>query len=117
MKELQEQLAAALADKERMLQESSRADELSEGFRKGVELLKNGSLAEAEAVFKALTIIKPDGFGAYFNLGVVLAKQRDFDRSLEMFEKARAINPSHTHTAIYIEKVIRMKNNRNGNNG
>jgi TolA-binding protein len=110
---LQEQLAAALADKERMIQESSRADELSEGFRKGVELLKKGSLAEAEAVFRALTIIKPDGFGAYFNLGVVLAKQRNFDRSLEMFEKAREINPSHTHTAVYIEKVMRMRNNRN----
>jgi hypothetical protein len=107
--ELRLKLSVALAEKNQIEQESSKLDELSESFRKGVDLLKENNLSNAETVFTALTIIKPDGFGAYFNLGVVYAKMRKLDRALEMFEKARTINPGHAHTETYIEKVTRLK--------
>ncbi|HEY1405062.1 MAG TPA: tetratricopeptide repeat protein [Spirochaetota bacterium] len=108
---LQSELSQALAEKEKMIAESSRSDELSESFRAGVDFLKEGRTAEAETIFSALTILKPDGFGAYFNLGVVYAKKRDFDRAITMFERAIRINPNHEIAAQYIDKVMRLKRN------
>jgi tetratricopeptide (TPR) repeat protein len=109
IEELRRKLDEAVADKKRIEEDSAQQDELSEIFRKGVAILKENRLAEAETVFSALTLVKPDGFGAYFNLGVVYAKMRNLDRSLEMFEKARAINPGHPHTESYIGKVMKLK--------
>jgi tetratricopeptide (TPR) repeat protein len=111
---LKEELSKALAEKNRMIAESNNSDELSESFRTGVELLKRGRLDDAEAIFRALTIVKPDGFGAYFNLGVVYAKKREFDRSIGMFERAIEINPNHPHAAQYIEKVMRLHSGAGG---
>ncbi len=109
LKSLQSELSQALSDKERMLSELEKTDELSESFRKGVEILKEGRTDEAQIIFSALTILKPDGFGAYFNLGVVYAKKRDFDRAISMFERAIRINPEHTIAAQYLDKVMRLK--------
>ena len=77
-------------------------------------MLKSARFEEAAAVFTALTILKPDGFGGYFNLGVASAKLGRFDKALEMFDHALRINPNHTHTAVYIEKVRRLRD-RHGN--
>ncbi|MGL4370228.1 MAG: hypothetical protein ACRCUT_11255, partial [Spirochaetota bacterium] len=80
--DLQQKLFQAQADKERMLAEQNRQDELSEIFRKGVEILKKERYDDAVSIFTALTVLKPDGFGGYFNLGVAYAKLCKFDRSL-----------------------------------
>lgn len=112
--ELQTLLEQAHAEKEKILAEQNRSDELSEMFRRGVEMLKGDRLEEAAAVFTALTILKPDGFGGYFNLGVACAKLGRYDRALDMFDHALAINPNHTHTSLYIEKVRRLRA-RHGN--
>jgi Tfp pilus assembly protein PilF len=60
-------------------------------------------------VFLALTLLKPDGFGAWFNLGVVYAKMRMIDSATEMFEKALSLNPTHELVASYLEKVRKIK--------
>lgn len=106
---LEDELKRAVEEKERILAEESKTDELSLTFRKGVELLKSGSLDEAHTIFSALALVKPDGFGAHFNLGVVYAKKRMFEESLHAFEIARGINPAHTLTNDYIDKVTRLK--------
>jgi hypothetical protein len=106
---LRQKLEEAVAEKQKIEDDSAQPDELSESFRKGVSFLKENKFSEAETIFTALTLVKPDGFGAYFNLGVVYAKMRSLDRSLEMFEKARAINPGHPHTESYIGKVMHLK--------
>lgn len=107
--ELQTMLEQARQEKEKILAEQNRSDELSEMFRRGVEMLKDNRIEEAAAVFTALTILKPDGFGGYFNLGVACAKLGRYDRALDMFDHALAINPNHTHTSLYIEKVRRLR--------
>jgi tetratricopeptide (TPR) repeat protein len=77
-------------------------------------MLKENRHEEAAAVFTALTILKPDGFGGYFNLGVACAKLGKYDRALDMFYRALEINPNHSHTSIYIEKVRRLRD-KHGN--
>lgn len=109
LRSLQAELSQALAEKDKMVAELEKNDELSESFRKGVDILKEGRTDEAQIIFSALTILKPDGFGAFFNLGVVYAKKRDYDRAISMFERAIRINPAHTIAAQYLDKVMRLK--------
>ncbi|HNX60162.1 MAG TPA: tetratricopeptide repeat protein, partial [Spirochaetota bacterium] len=109
LKSLQAELSQALAEKDKMVAELEKNDELSESFRKGVDILKEGRTDEAQIIFSALTILKPDGFGAFFNLGVVYAKKRDYDRAISMFERAIRINPAHAIAAQYLDKVMRLK--------
>jgi methyl-accepting chemotaxis protein len=79
-------------------------------FKTGVSLLKENRLDEAVAIFMTMTIIKPHGFGSYFNLGVAYAKKREYDKAIRMFEEALRINPTFEVTAAYIEKVKRLQN-------
>ena len=112
--EFKQRLEQLETEKERIIAEQNRSDEISEIFRRGVDMLKAAQYEEAAAVFTALTILKPDGFGGYFNLGVASAKLGRFDKALEMFDRALRINPNHTHTALYIDKVRRLRD-RHGN--
>lgn len=84
-------------------------------FKLGVDLLKDNKYDDSIAVFRTITIIKPDNFGSYFNLGVTYAKQKNFQSSLEMFYIAHNINPAHTLTQTYIEKVKHMYNSNERN--
>jgi methyl-accepting chemotaxis protein len=79
-------------------------------FKTGVSFLKNNQLDEAIAIFTTLTIIKPNGFGSFFNLGVAHAKKREYGKAIRMFEEALRINPKFEVTAAYIEKVKRLQN-------
>lgn len=89
----------------------SPADSESMGdiFTTGVSMLKENRLEEAIAIFLTLTIVKPGGFGSYFNLGVAYAKKRDYDRAIAMFEEAARINPTFEVTTQYIEKVKKLR--------
>jgi len=84
-------------------------DSLGEIFTAGVSMLKENRLEEAIAIFLTLTMVKPGGFGSYFNLGVAYAKKRDYNRAIAMFEEAARINPAFEVTSQYIEKVKKLR--------
>ncbi|HOD16012.1 MAG TPA: tetratricopeptide repeat protein [Spirochaetota bacterium] len=84
------------------------ADETSALFTAAVALLKNNELDDAIAIFRTLTIVKPQGFGSWFNLGVAHAKKRDYEKAIRMFEEARRLNPVFDVTSQYIEKIKRL---------
>lgn len=77
-------------------------------FTSAVALLKNNELDDAIAMFRTLTIVKPQGFGSWFNLGVAHAKKRDYEKAILMFEEARRLNPVFEVTTQYIEKLKRL---------
>ncbi|MBN1501491.1 MAG: methyl-accepting chemotaxis protein [Spirochaetes bacterium] len=105
-------LMSEMKEKDRKINELSEKDYLDDIFKTGVQMLKENRLDEAESVFNTLSYIKPDGFGSYFNLGVINAKRKKYGVSLEMFEKARQANPDHDLTNSYIMKVkYRISNN------
>jgi len=98
---------------EKAVQDAEPAQDTEEAgaiFKTGVSLLKENRLEEAIAIFTTLTIIKPNGFGSFFNLGVAHAKKREYGKAIRMFEEARRINPQFEVTAAYIEKVKRLQN-------
>ena len=98
---------------EKAVQDAESAQDTEEAgaiFKTGVSLLKENRLEEAIAIFTTLTIIKPNGFGSFFNLGVAHAKKREYGKAIRMFEEARRINPQFEVTAAYIEKVKRLQN-------
>lgn len=78
-------------------------------FHHGVRALKANELTSAITIFRALSVIKPDSFGSRFNLGVALAKSKQFDESHEMFSAAAKIDPSHKMTRLYLEKVEKLR--------
>ncbi len=81
---------------------------LDDLFRAGVSFMKENRLDDAAAIFRTLTIIKPDGFASHFNLGVAYARLKLYSVSLVMLQKAAELNPSYEMTQSYIDKVTRL---------
>jgi len=82
-----------------------KEETLADIFKKGVVLLKDGKLDEAQACFTVTILYKPQSFASYFNLGVCLAKKGQFDAALQYFEKAKELNPDSQLPLRYIEKI------------
>ncbi len=96
-------------EKEKILLELENRDTLGDIFKFGVTLLKENRLDDAAALFTTLTFLKPEGFGSYFNLGVIHARRRDYDKSMDMFERALQVNPGNELTIRYIEKIRKLR--------
>ncbi len=96
------------------LKDKSSSEPLSSIFATAVKCLKENNLDDAISLFKTITILRPEGFGSYFNLGVAFAKKKDYRQSLDMFNKALEINPQHELTGKYIRKVEKMRAINNG---
>ena len=82
-----------------------KEETIADIFKKGVALLKDGKLDEAQACFTVTTLYKPQSFASYFNLGVCLAKKGQFSAALQYFEKAKEINPDNQLVLRYIGKI------------
>ena len=99
-----------LKEKDKIITELEKNHSFDDLFKFGVNLLKENELDNSIALFKTLTILKPEGFGGYFNLGVAYAKKKDYHTSLEMFGKALNSNSDHELTQKYIDRINRLKN-------
>lgn len=98
-----------LKKKDKIISELENKDSFSDLFKYGVNLLKENNLDDSIAIFRSLTILKPEGFGGYFNLGVAYVKKKDYDTAVSMFRKALSIKPEHELTASYIDKVNKLR--------
>jgi len=96
-------------EKEKILADLENKDTLGDIFKFGVTLLKENRLDDAAALFTTLTFLKPEGFGSYFNLGVIYARRRDYAKSMDMFERALQANPGNELTKQYIEKIRKLQ--------
>jgi tetratricopeptide (TPR) repeat protein len=98
-----------LKEKENLVKDIENKDSLNDLFKFGVNMLKENRFDDSINIFKTLTMLKPDGFGSFFNLGVAYAKKKEYNASLAMFGMALESNPDHEHTINYIEKVKRLQ--------
>jgi methyl-accepting chemotaxis protein len=98
-------LIGEMKEKEKIISELAAKDSLNDMFKFGVNLLKENRLDESETIFKSLLLLKPEGFGSYFNLGVIYAKTKRFESSLEMLRRALELNSGHEQTKNYIAKI------------
>lgn len=62
-------------------------------FQHGQDALSRGRLDEAERDFRAVLQVDPQSGGAYANLGVVYMRRKQWDKALEMLEKAERLMP------------------------
>ena len=104
-----------LKEKENLVRDMENKDSLNDLFKFGVNMLKENRFDDSINIFKTLTMLKPDGFGSYFNLGVAYAKKREYGSSLAMFNMALESNPNHEHTINYIGKVRKLQKLHEGN--
>ncbi len=96
-------------EKEKILADLENKDTLGDIFKFGVTLLKENRLEDAAALFTTLTFLKPEGFGSYFNLGVIYARRKDYAKSMDMFQRALQANPGNELTMQYIEKIRKLQ--------
>ncbi len=108
MRELKER-EKTFEEKEKILSELENRDTLGDIFKFGVTLLKENRLDDAAALFTTLTFLKPEGFGSYFNLGVIYARRREYGKSIDMFERALQANPGNGLTIQYLEKIRKLQ--------
>jgi HAMP domain-containing protein len=97
---------------ETMQEINSRSDEL---FRSGVAALKNSRQEDAISAFKAMTILRPESFSSYFNMGVAMAQLKKYDEAVEMFARALEIKPEHEQSRTYMEKIETILKKAAGN--
>lgn len=60
----------------------------------GAAAAERGDLSAAEAIFRRLTADQPDDFRAWFNLAVVLRRQRVFEGALPAFRRSIDLAPA-----------------------
>jgi len=92
---------------ETILEINSRADEL---FRDGVAALKSGDSSAALPLFRTVTLLRPESYSSFFNLGVAMARLKQYDESVEMFKRAQEIKPDHEQSRAYMEKILNILN-------
>ncbi len=66
----------------------------------GYQLMGQGKMAEALAVFRQNTADHPDSWNVWDSLGEALAAQGESDEATQMYEKARAMAPQAQHARI-----------------
>ena len=107
-------LIEELRSKERDIEELNQKDNVNDIFKLAVSRLKENNIEEAITLFKTVTILKPDSFGSFFNLGVSYARLGSYESSIDMFSRALDINSGHELAMSYIEKVKNIREKHEG---
>jgi len=71
-------------------------------------MLKQGRLKEAFPHFAEAIKIKPDFVQAYNKLGIILLRQRKYDKAKVFFSKAIEIDPDYSEAHKNLEKLNRI---------
>jgi len=100
--------------KETMLEINSRCDKL---FKEGVAALKNNNPEDAIVSFKTVTLLRPESYSSFFNMGVALAQLKKYQEAINMFAMSLEIKPDHEQSKIYMNRIesILTKNTDNTN--
>ena len=64
-------------------------------WQQGLELIKQGQLAEAEQVLRAAVSAEPSVFEGYYYLGAALAKQQRPEEAIPVLRHATQLGPGH----------------------
>lgn len=78
---------------------ASRPDSIDGRFLKGVALAESNDSAQAIAIFTQLTKDAPQMLEAYNNLGVLYARQQEYDKARATLEAALQVDPAFSAVA------------------
>ena len=77
--------------------------------RKGYDLIANGDLKRALRVFTLNTLLFPKSSNAWDSLGECAYNMKEFDLSLQYFNKSVELNPDNKTGKQMIERIMREK--------
>lgn len=80
-------------------------------FAKGQAALQSGDLDSAERNFRAVIATDPGAGAAYANLGVIAMRRKQWERALNLFEKAEKLEPSMSGIRLNIGLVQYRRGN------
>jgi len=69
-------------------EDAAKAETLKKTFEEGVNLSKAGSYDEAIAKFTEATVLVPDCYDCYYNIGFAMMQKKDYDQAEVAFNKA-----------------------------
>jgi tetratricopeptide (TPR) repeat protein len=78
----------------------------------GNALVRLNRLDEAIGHYEAALRIRPDNAEAHHNWGVALAVEGKYSAAIEQFRNALAIDPNHVEARDYLEKAMRLMEER-----
>ena len=84
--------------------EAEKAD-----YQRGLTLLSENNLAEAESVFSLLIQKQPFLTGALVNLGIIEKQKGDLEKAEKLFQQALDINPNFIDALLQKSLLLREK--------
>ncbi|GJL94773.1 MAG: hypothetical protein DHS20C05_11780 [Hyphococcus sp.] len=79
----------------------------------GYAVLGEGKIKGAIEIFKLLVSEFPEGSNGYDSLGEAYFADKDYERSLENYEKSLALDPANENARKYIAEITRILNGEN----
>jgi len=84
-----------ISSKPEPLEDAARSDDAQELFNKGIEAYNSEDLEAAESYFRRSTLLAPDRFEAFNNLGAVLLHEKKYEDARLALERAVALQPGY----------------------
>ncbi|MCX7598214.1 MAG: tetratricopeptide repeat protein [Armatimonadetes bacterium] len=82
-----------------------RAQNQGDPFVNGVELVRSGDYAQAEALLKTAVQQAPENGAAWLYLGIAQFRQGNYSDALQSLIKARDLNPGRPGPTLYIGEI------------
>jgi tetratricopeptide (TPR) repeat protein len=89
----------------------SANDDMIKAKQDALQLLQSNRLADAWKALEAVARLSPDDHEVWLNMGVIAAKQGDYDRAEPLFRRALVLEPDFPQTHFYMGHLL-IKQNR-----
>ena len=93
-----------------MPQQDTRKLPLPQAIEEAIGLHRQGRLAEAETMYRAIIAAQPDHFDALHLLGVMRAQQKKFDEAADLIVAALRANPRASEAHFHLGAALAAQN-------
>ena len=93
------------------IKEEKPNKKVQELLMRAVNYQKNNRLEDLEKVLKEITVVDPNYFPAFFNLGKLLEIKKEYEEAIEFYKKSLKINPNHLDSTLNLINCYEDINN------
>jgi len=88
----------------------SANDNIIKAKQEALQLLQGNSLIDAWQAYEAISRLAPGDYEVWLNMGVIAAKQGEYDRSEALFRRALELEPDFPQTHFYMGHLLIKQN-------